>query len=279
METCKINGVELGIERFGAETSPPVLCLGAPTMLSWPDALCTALADRGRCVVRCDLRDAGVSTRGDLDAPDYTLRDLAADAAALAGTLGEGSVHLAGIGISGMVAQVAAVDHPGAFSALTVIGSRPVAPGPVDADLPDHDPAAMGRLFSRGQPDWTDRSEVAEFAAEAATILGDDPVEARERAARIWERTNSSDPADHLADQSAMVFSRLDCRPRWRERLPELTLPTLIVHGRLDPFFPVGNGEALARDIPDARLLVLDDAAREIPRPDIPEVAAAMAGL
>ena len=31
------------------------------------------------------------------------------------------------------------------------------------------------------------------------------------------------------------------------------------MHGRADPFFPVGNGEALADAIPAARLLVLDD--------------------
>jgi hypothetical protein len=33
-----------------------------------------------------------------------------------------------------MVAQVAALDHPEAFSALTLVGTRPVAPGP-DARL------------------------------------------------------------------------------------------------------------------------------------------------
>jgi len=50
-----------------------------------------------------------------------------------------------------------------------------------------------------------------------------------------------------------MVFGRLDCKPRWRERLAELAMPTLVVHGRRDPFFPVGNGEALAREISGAR--------------------------
>jgi pimeloyl-ACP methyl ester carboxylesterase len=46
-----------------------------------------------------------------------------------------------------MVAQVAALDHPEAFSALTLVGTRPVASGPVDDDLPDHDAAKMDRLF------------------------------------------------------------------------------------------------------------------------------------
>jgi hypothetical protein len=47
-----------------------------------------------------------------------------------------------------------------------------------------------------------------------------------------------------------MVFAKLDCKPRWRERLSELAILALVVHGRRDPFFPVGNGEALVREIP-----------------------------
>ena len=80
---------------------------GAPTMLSWPDALCRRLAARGRRVVRYDLRDSGESTTADPDKPAYTLRDLAADTVALVRALGYGSAHLAGIGVGGMVAQVA----------------------------------------------------------------------------------------------------------------------------------------------------------------------------
>jgi pimeloyl-ACP methyl ester carboxylesterase len=35
--------------------------------------------------------------------------------------------------------------------------------------------------------------------------------------------------------------------------------PALVVHGRRDRFFPVGNGEAIAREISGARLLVLKE--------------------
>lgn len=59
-----------------------------------------------------------------------------------------------------------------------------------------------------------------------------------------------------MADQLGMVFSRLDRTPRWRERLPEIEVPTLVVHGRHDRFFPAGNGKAIAREIPGARLLL-----------------------
>jgi pimeloyl-ACP methyl ester carboxylesterase len=269
----------LGIESFGDDDAPLVLLAGGTTMLSWPDALCERLAVGGRRVVRYDLRDSGESTTADPEAPAYTLRDLAADAAALADALGGGPAHLAGIGVGGMVAQVAALAHPGAFSALTLVGTRAVAPGPPDDDLPDHDRATMRRLFARPQPDWTDREAVAEFAAADAEIRGDDPVAARAVAAHIWDRTPGTAPALHLANQLGMVFSRLDCSPRWRERLPEIDVPTLVVHGHRNRFFPVGNGEALAREIPGARLLVLKEAATAIPDAAVGEVAEAMLAL
>lgn len=271
--------VMLGVEHFGDAAAPLVLLAGGPTLLSWPDALCETLAHGGRHVVRYDLRDAGASTTVNPTAPTYTLRDLAADAAALARGLDDRPAHLGGIGVGGMVAQIAALDHPDAFSALTLAGTRPVAPGRVDADLPDHDAATMKRLFSRSMPDWSDRASVAEFAGARAEILGDDPAAARATAERIFDRTPSTEPAVQMANQLGMVFAKLNCKPRWRKRLPALAIPTLVVHGRRDPFFPVGNGEALAREIPSARLLVLEQAATAIPDAASDKVAAAMLAL
>jgi pimeloyl-ACP methyl ester carboxylesterase len=279
MTTVNVNQVALGIESFGDDDAPLVLLAGGTTMLSWPDLLCERLAAGGRRVVRYDLRDSGESTMADPDVPAYTLRDLADDAAALADALSAGPAHLAGIGVGGMVAQVAALDHPGAFSALTLVGTRAVAPGPSDDDLPDHDHATMSRLFANPMPDWSDREAVAEFAAAGAEILGDDPDAARAIAARIWDRTPGTAPPVQMANQMGMVFSKLDCKPRWRERLPEIDVPTLVVHGRRDPFFPVGNGEAIARAIPGARLLVLEEAATAIPDAAAGEVAEAMLAL
>jgi pimeloyl-ACP methyl ester carboxylesterase len=279
MTTVQANGVTLGVEHFGEMAAPLILLAGGTTMLSWPDALCEALARGGRHVVRYDLRDSGASSTVDPAAPTYTLRDLAADAAALGRELDDRPAHLAGIGVGGMVVQVAALDYPDAFSALTLAGTRPVAPGPVDDDLPDHDAATMARLFSRPMPDWSDRAAVAAFATAGAEILGNDPAAARATTERIWDRTPGTEPAVQMANQLAMVFRKLDCQPRWRERLSELAMPTLVIHGRRNPFFPVGNGEALAREIPGARLLVLERASTAIPDAVAGEVAAAMLAL
>ena len=107
-----------------------MLLVGGTTMLSWPDRLCEALARGGRHVVRCDLRDSGTSTTVDPEAPEYTL--LISPPMPPRSPLGlDGRpAHLAGIGVGGMVAQVAVLDHPGACSALTLVGTRRGRSGP-----------------------------------------------------------------------------------------------------------------------------------------------------
>ncbi|SRR5260370_6420356 len=74
---------------------------------------------------------------------------------------------------------MASANRSNAFSALTLVSTRPVAAGPVDDDLPDHDAATTDAVFSRPMPDWTDRSSVAAFAADGAELLGNDPEQAR----------------------------------------------------------------------------------------------------
>ena len=59
MKTIDAGGVTLGVEHFGDAAAPLVLLVGGTTMLSWPSALCAALARGGRHVVRYDLRDSG----------------------------------------------------------------------------------------------------------------------------------------------------------------------------------------------------------------------------
>jgi|tagenome__1003787_1003787.scaffolds.fasta_scaffold20983653_3 pimeloyl-ACP methyl ester carboxylesterase len=207
MTSVRANGVELGVETFGRDDDPLVLLAGGPTMLSWPDSVCERLAAGGRRVGRYGLRDCGASTAVDPEAPGSHLRDLAADAAVLVGTLGAVTAHLGGVGVGGMVAQVAALDHSNAFSALTLVSTRPVALGPVDDDLPDHDAATMGAVFSRPMPDWTDRSAVAAFAADGAELLGTDPEQARDRGTDLGphtvERTLGAASHQHLSPSNS----------------------------------------------------------------------------
>ncbi len=54
--------------------------------------------------------------------------------------------------------------------------------------------------------------------------------------------------------------------PRSGRGFADIGAPTLVVHGELDPVFPLPHGMALHAAIPDARLLVLEGTGHDLPR-------------
>jgi pimeloyl-ACP methyl ester carboxylesterase len=277
METLlPVGDVELCVATSGSPSEPALLLIGT-TVAAWDDELVERLT--GRYVIRFDLRDAGRSTTVDPDSPGYTLRDLVTDAVGVLDGLGIARAHVAGLATSGFIAQLLALDHPSRVASLILVGTRPVAPGPVDDDLPEHSPAIMAHFGSALPVDWTDRTSILDGAVATARVFSGSPqfdaAEARAHAAGILDRSGPH-PASARNGLMSTMFAKLDCTPRWRERLPEITAPTLVVHGAADPFFPVGNAEALAEAIPGATLMVLDGVGAELPRRAHAQVATAM---
>jgi pimeloyl-ACP methyl ester carboxylesterase len=68
----------------------------------------------------------------------------------------------------------------------------------------------------------------------------------------------------------------LDDGDREHRPLSALHVPVLVIHGTADPMFPVAHGEALAQEIPDARLLKLDGAGHGLHREDLQPIATAI---
>ena len=274
METLlPVGDVELCVVTHGSPSEPALLLIGT-TVAAWDDELVERLT--GRFVIRYDLRDAGRSTTVEPDSPDYTLRDLVADAVGVLDGLGIARAHVVGLATSGFIAQLLALDHPSRVASLVLIGTRPVAPGPVDDDLPEHSLAIMTHFGSAGPVDWTDRTSILDGAVATARVFSGSPqfdaAEARAHAAGVLDRSGPH-PASARNGLMSTMFSKVDCTPRWRERLPEITAPTLVVHGATDPFFPLGNAQALAEEVPGATLRVLDGVGAELPRRAHAEVA------
>ena len=44
---------------------------------------------------------------------------------------------------------------------------------------------------------------------------------------------------------------------KWASRLPDLKVPLTVLHGRLDPLFPIEHGHALANAVPGAKFVEL----------------------
>lgn len=258
----RANDVDLCVETFGDPDHPALLLVSGSSMLWWGDELCALLAAGSRFVVRYDVRDTGRSVAYPAGAPDYDLRTLASDAIALLDVLGISDVHLVGSGVGGWIGQLAALDHPKRIASLTLMSTRPIAHGACDPDLPDHTPEIMAFFAAAGTPDWSDRASVVEHLVASARAFSNsryfDEDAQRLTAGRVVDRTT-----DVAASLTNIAFT--DPGERWRERLGEVRAPTLVVHGTEDPFFPHGNGVALAEEIPGARLLSVDGMGSELP--------------
>jgi pimeloyl-ACP methyl ester carboxylesterase len=74
---------------------------------------------------------------------------------------------------------------------------------------------------------------------------------------RVYDRSTSLPSANNhfMLEGSEMA----------RARLAEIAVPALVIHGADDPLFPSAHGEALAREIPGATLLVIDGLGHEFP--------------
>jgi pimeloyl-ACP methyl ester carboxylesterase len=128
----------------------------------------------------------------------------------------------------------------------------------------------MEVIMNTPEPDWSDeRAVVGHLVLQARTMAGAGAFD--ETSARAQAEAEVARTADVRCATTNIAFA--DHGPRWRERLGEITAPTLVLHGEDDPFFPIGNGEALAAEIPDARLVRLGRAGHRLPAHAIAAIA------
>ena len=260
-----VNGIELCTETFGSPTDPPILLIGGKcaSMDYWEDDFCAALAAGGRYVIRYDHRDTGRSTTWPAEKPGYTWRDLVADVPGLLDALGLEKAHLFGISMGGALAQCTAVLHPERVTTVVLDQTTSAFEGvelpPIGEALADF----FATAADRPMPDMDDHDAlVAMLVEDQRAFVPERFDEARVRAVveRVVRRT--PDMRASLANHHMMG----DGEPI-EATLVDITAPTLVVHGTRDPLFPIGHGALLAREIPDARLLTLDDVGHEPPPP------------
>jgi len=260
----QVRGVGLCVETFGDDRDPAVLLImgAAASMLWWEDEFCERLASGGRFVVRYDHRDTGRSVTYAAGAPGYTGDDLVADAAGVLDAAGVARAHLVGMSMGGAIAQLLALDSRDRVLSLTLISTSPGGGGP---DLPAMSDELRAYFAEPPpQPDWSDRDAVIDYLVEdervyAARSRPFDEAARRELAGRNFDR--SIDIAASLTNHFVLEGGKSP-----RERLGEIRVPTLVVHGAEDPLFPIGHGRALAREIPGARLVALEQTGHELPR-------------
>lgn len=289
MAQYSANGITLEAETFGDTTHPAIILimgLGCQLVV-WPIALCESLAAAGFYVVRFDNRDIGLSEKikGARDpqffmnilrskiglkvqAP-YKLGDMAKDTLGLMDALGIQRAHIVGLSMGGMIAQTLALDHAERCLSLTSIMSSSSNPR-----LPSASLKVQKRLVRR--PKSRARDALIDHGAETWMVLASPhaiPSEEERRLLATLSVDRSVYPRGYIHQLLAILASGSR-----HKRLPEIKLPTLVIHGEDDPLVPVAAGHEQARLIHGAKLEVLKHMGHDLPTPLLPRIAALITG-
>ena len=216
-----------------------IMGLGYPSAM-WYRTL-PALNENFR-TIRFDNR--GVGETGVPPGP-YSIELMAEDAAAVLDAAGEASAHVIGASLGGVIAQQFALTYPERTRSLVLACS---APGGAEMVPPEAEALEMAAARASMTP---------QEAAEVAIPFVYSPTTSREMidedfAVRARQPTS---PEGYTNQLMAMVGF-----PGTYSRLHEITAPTLVIHGTVDRLVNPANAPLLAEAIPNAELVLIDDA-------------------
>lgn len=184
-------------------------------------------------VITMDFRGHGDSER---TTASYGLDRIAGDVWAVADAAGVTKPVLVGFSMSAKFAQYVAVCQPDRVSGLVLVAGFPASEIPFPQDV---------------VRDWVSRAGDRERLRELLGPFISEPVEAA-----VFDRF-----LDNAVKVPAAV---LECTLQtcistsFAERVESLQMPTLVVGGRRDPFFPPEAVAQLARSLPCARGIALE---------------------
>jgi pimeloyl-ACP methyl ester carboxylesterase len=266
------DGVELCTEPFGDPADPPILLVMGigGSMLWWEEGFCRKLAEEGRLVIRYDHRDTGRSVTYEPGRPEYTAADLAGDAAGVLDAYEIPAAHVLGVSAGGALAQLFALDFADRVLSLVLMSTSPALPG--DRGLPPST-ERYARFLATVGVDWSDDISVIEYLVDYSRALAGGQRPFDETAVRTLARRDVARARNIAAAQN---HDAIPDGNRSREPLSLITAPTLVIHGTADPMFPLEHGEALAAEIPGARLLTLERAGHGVDRADWETIVSAI---
>ncbi|WP_336024205.1 alpha/beta fold hydrolase [Halobellus salinisoli] len=233
MARVSVNGVDCYYETAGS--GEPVAFVGdvgyGAWQWSWQHA---AVAGPYRSIVT-DLRGCG---RSDAPPGPYAVGDLVDDFTTVLSDAGVRSAHVVGAGLGGMVALEAA-RTTSRVDSLVLVGTAARGAG---LDL---EPL----WAAPGDPDALERSLAAGLSDAFVDAHPDAVAQMVE-----WRAAEDADRAAWKAHEAAVEGFDVS------DRLYEITVPALVVHGADDAVWPAKRGEALAEGLPRGEFRSVDEA-------------------
>jgi 3-oxoadipate enol-lactonase len=226
---AEVNGQRLRYEDTGGDGPPVVLSHGFLMNREMFAPQVADLSDVYR-VVTWDARGFGETQ---FDGKPFDLWDSARDVFGLLDHIGIERAVIGGLAQGGHLALRAALLQPDRVRALILIGT--------EAGTEPPDRLAEYRELVAG---WSEHGYLEVPVSEVASqIIGDPELES------VWkERWRSWDPSG-LPTASAALLDRDDIS----DRIPELAMPVLLIHGTGDAAVPVSSAYDICEAVDDCR--------------------------
>lgn len=194
----------------------------------------------------------------------YSLSDMASDVVGLLDYLGQSGAHIIGLSMGGMIAQRIAIEHPERCFSLTCLMTFATAP-PMQA----LDVEASMTFFA--EPESKDLATLTQYREAGWNAVGGPHFLSSECgmgrfAAQAVKRCYNR---KGFARQLHAIRTDVDRAPLLRS----VHLPTLVIHGEVDPLVPVSAGEAIADAIPDAEFEPIGHMGHDLPEPLVQSLA------
>ena len=174
----------------------------------------------------------------------HRVSQMADDVAAVLHAAGEPRAHVVGFSMGGMIAQQFALDHPRRVLSLALLGTH------------------SGNLWATQAAPRVQRLLFAKDGISAEQSLH--AMRPYTYAAATSDALFGEDALVRLANQPTLrgYHAQLYALLGWQAYLllPQLRMPTLVMHGLQDALIPPQNGRVTASRIPGARLVELDGA-------------------
>jgi 3-oxoadipate enol-lactonase len=195
-----------------------------------------------RRTIRFDNRGVG---RSNVPPTPWSIAEMADDAVAVLDAAGADRADVFGVSMGGLIAQELALSHPDRVERLVLGGTHTGG-----RDAVRMDPAAAMMLMDR-TPGTAREAAVASVPFLYAEDTNRDDIDI------------DIDVRVRYPMRASAYFGQLDAMRQHEgtlDRLPKLTAPTLVIHGREDRLVKPGNAEIIVAAIPGARLAWIDGA-------------------
>lgn len=237
MPYAEVNGQRLFYEDTGGDGPPVAFSHGLFMDHTMFDPQVQALQDRYRCI---GWDERGHGQTGDATEP-FTYWDSANDLAALLQNLGVERAVLGGMSQGGYLSLRAALAHPDLVQGLILIDTQA---GTENPDLLPYYQQLLERWLTQGMDD--------ELAATIEAIIVGRGYADAERWKSSWKQLHPGNVRQ--------LFTTLAERDDLSDRLGEIRVPALVIHGDHDAAISVDRAEALAAGLPDAQLVLIEGA-------------------